>query len=273
MFGRKDLQKQNKARSSSIFIRLQRPLLLLAILNACILALVLYTIRVPYQLNKNSYDLCQKQIDNRKTYLQTHMTDEWIRLKDLTAFINEKTESMIREDIIQLEKLDSSTAVCTPLILDIVEPMIQKMYTNKVSGIYIVFNTHDMEAEATAGEWKAKTGIYLRDKDPLSASSEKYADILLECSPTKIVQEMSLSTDQGWEQNYKFSSEYPYGDWLTKPYQITKLEDKIKATEQAIKDLEKMKESKIIVIQNGALLMDIQVDELISLIPAKVPEK
>ena len=39
------------------------------------------------------------------------------------------------------------------------------------------------------------------------------------------------------------------------------------------KDLEKMKESKVIVVQNGALLMDIQVDELISLIPAKVPAK
>lgn len=39
------------------------------------------------------------------------------------------------------------------------------------------------------------------------------------------------------------------------------------------KDLEKMKESKVIVIQNGALLMDTQVDELISLIPAKVPSK
>ena len=39
------------------------------------------------------------------------------------------------------------------------------------------------------------------------------------------------------------------------------------------KDLEKMKESKVIVIQNGALLMDVQVDELISVIPAKVPEK
>ena len=39
------------------------------------------------------------------------------------------------------------------------------------------------------------------------------------------------------------------------------------------KDLEKMKESKVIVVQNGALLMDIQVDELISVIPAKVPEK
>ena len=39
------------------------------------------------------------------------------------------------------------------------------------------------------------------------------------------------------------------------------------------KDLEKLKESKVIVVQNGALLMDAQVDELISLIPTKVPEK
>ena len=39
------------------------------------------------------------------------------------------------------------------------------------------------------------------------------------------------------------------------------------------KDLEKMKESKVIVVQNGALLMDVQVDELISLIPAKVATK
>lgn len=39
------------------------------------------------------------------------------------------------------------------------------------------------------------------------------------------------------------------------------------------KDLGKLKESQVIVVQNGALLMDIQVDELISIIPSKVPEK
>jgi len=39
------------------------------------------------------------------------------------------------------------------------------------------------------------------------------------------------------------------------------------------KTLEKLKESKIIEIQNGALLMDAQVDELIAIIPTKVPEK
>lgn len=39
------------------------------------------------------------------------------------------------------------------------------------------------------------------------------------------------------------------------------------------KDLEKMKESKVIVVQNGALLMDMKVDELISVVPTKVPSK
>ena len=39
------------------------------------------------------------------------------------------------------------------------------------------------------------------------------------------------------------------------------------------KDLEKLQESKVIVVQNGALTMASQVDELIALIPTKVPEK
>jgi len=39
------------------------------------------------------------------------------------------------------------------------------------------------------------------------------------------------------------------------------------------KDLEKLKESKVIVVQNGALLMESHVDSLIELIPTKVPEK
>ena len=39
------------------------------------------------------------------------------------------------------------------------------------------------------------------------------------------------------------------------------------------KDLDKLKKSEVIVIQNGALLMDTQVDELIATIPSRLPEK
>ena len=48
---------------------------------------------------------------------------------------------------------------------------------------------------------------------------------------------------------------------------VAELEKKVKP------QLAKMKESKVIVIQNGALLVDSQVDELIATIPSRLPEK
>lgn len=39
------------------------------------------------------------------------------------------------------------------------------------------------------------------------------------------------------------------------------------------KDLEKMKESKTMVVQNGAQLLDVQIDELIDVLPTRIPEK
>ena len=39
------------------------------------------------------------------------------------------------------------------------------------------------------------------------------------------------------------------------------------------KDIEKLKESNVIVVQNGALIMDLKIDELISYIPSKMPSK
>jgi hypothetical protein len=37
--------------------------------------------------------------------------------------------------------------------------------------------------------------------------------------------------------------------------------------------LEKLKESKVMIVQNGASMLDAEIDELISSIPSKVPEK
>ena len=48
---------------------------------------------------------------------------------------------------------------------------------------------------------------------------------------------------------------------------VAELEKKIKP------QLAKMKESKVIVVQNGALLLDSQIDELIATIPSRLPEK
>lgn len=218
MFHLKNKDKRTDVKSSSIFARIREPFLLLAIFNAIVLLAILYVVRVPFQLNQNSYDICQKQVDNRQRYLQAQTTDNWGNLEELADYINVYTETMRNTEKIDLEKLDSSTAECTPLLLSVVDRMIQELYAKQVSGIYLIFNTQDLQEDIKNKDWKEKTGIYICDKDPLSASSTKYADLLLECSPSKVVQQLSLSTDRKWEQKFKFSEDNPYEDWLVQPY-------------------------------------------------------
>lgn len=211
-------QKTKRVRSQSIFRRIMHPLGVLAILDVLLLLIVLRTIGLLPQLNRNSIEIFQKHVDNRQSYLQAQMVGKWMRLGGISERISERTEALLRTSKLDWDQLDSSAAACTPILTGVMDDLISELYTKQVTGIYITFNTHDLEAEAAAGNWQEKTGIYIRDNDPLSASSERYADLLLECAPVSMVQSRNLSTDSSWTPRFKFSAEQPYGDWLMLPY-------------------------------------------------------
>lgn len=218
MSGAKTQENKNTIKNRSIFRRIVRPLIVLTILDAVLLIVVLRAVGVLSQLNQNSYDIFKKHVDNRQSYLQAQMVGKWMQLEDLSGHINECTASLLRSGRLELDQLDSKPSVCAPIISEVMDDLIAELYSKQVSGIFITFNTHDLQAEAAAGNWQEKTGIYIRDNDPLSASSERYADLLLECAPVSVVQSMNLSTDSRWEQRFKFSAQQPYGDWLVLPY-------------------------------------------------------
>lgn len=211
-------KKNSSPRGRSIFRRILKPLCLLTILEALFLVLVLQGVGVLRQLNQNSFDLFKKQVDNRQSYLQAQMTGRWMQLDDLADDINDQTRRLLASGALELSELDSSGEQSAALILRVVDQLIAELYSKQVSGIYLVFNTHDLRADAAEGRWAEKTGIYIRDNDPLSVASEKYADLLLECAPVPVVQSLTLSTDSGWEQRFKFGTSQPYGQWLTEPY-------------------------------------------------------
>lgn len=218
MSGDKKSKIAHKKRSRSIFSRIVRALIILTVLDALLLLFVLQSVDVLNRLNQNSYDILKKQVDNRQSYLQLQMTEKWMKLNPLANEINRKAERLFRNGTINLALLDSRPSECAPLILDVVDQLISEMYAKQVSGIYIAFNTHDLFQDEASHSYHPKPGIYIRDNDPLSASSEAYTDLLLECAPVPVVQALSLSTDSTWEQQYKFSAEKPYEDWLTLPY-------------------------------------------------------
>ena len=216
--------EKQQAKSHSIFRRILKPLCLLAILDALLLVMVLQTAGVLQRLNQNSFDLFKKQVDNRQSFLHTQMTSRWMQLDDITQYIGERTQALIDEEKIDLVALDSSPAQSSVLILEVVDRLISELYSKQVSGIYMVFNTHNLRQEAENHAWREKTGIYIRDNDPLSVASEKYADLLLECAPVSVVRSMNLSTDSSWEQRFKFGPDRPYEAWLVEPYSVASQE-------------------------------------------------
>ena len=203
----------------SIFRRVLRPLSLLAILDAFMLVMVLQAAGVLRQLDQNSFDIFKKQVDNRQSYLQSQMTGRWMQLEELAASIGNRVLALEKAGELSLEDLDSS-AKCAPLILDVVDSLISQLYARQVSGIFLVFNTQDLRQAVQEGDYREKVGIYIRDNDPFSLPSDKYADLLLECAPGSVVQSLALSTASDWEARFQFSADHPYGQWLTEPYTV-----------------------------------------------------
>ena len=89
--------------------------------------------------------------------------------------------------------------------------MIETMYRNKNSGIYVIFNTSSLD-----GNVEPKTGFHVRDFDPTVNATTQYSDLLLECAPISTVKAMNISTDTGWDTRYDFGT--AYGDYFRKPF-------------------------------------------------------
>lgn len=205
-------------REKSVFRTILVPLSLLLLLEAIILVLFLMIGGVFPQLNQNTRDILDKQVSNRRNYLQNQMTEYWADIGDLAEGINAKAQNLVDMGDIDLDKLGTDSDEGVPLLLTVTENMIATMYRVKASGIYIVFNTSDLDFEVENATYHAKPGLRIRDLDPQSNTSKQYYDLLLECAPIEVVKAMHISTDTRWNTRFEFSAEHPYDESLRKPF-------------------------------------------------------
>ena len=203
-------QSQKKA-GKTVFRTVMQPLVVLILLQAAILLVSLYVSGVFNQVNSNERAILSKQVVNRANYLQSEMTQQWSNIDALAESINEKTQAAIDEGMISLDKLEDSSKEASVLIGMICTDMIETMYRNKTSGIYVIFSTTSLD-----GNVKSKTGFHVRDLDPTVSAVTQYSDLLLECAPISTVKAMNISTDTGWDTRFNFGT--AYGDYFRKPF-------------------------------------------------------
>lgn len=206
-------RKINKSRP--IFIYMFSAMSILSLIAIIILSGSLVAGGVYKKLNQNAKDIIDQKVINRSSYLQNTMLNSWSDLSETAASINAVAEQMDAQGKIQFETLDYNSETAAPLIMETVDELISMMRVKKVTGAYLIFNTHNLD-EGT----EDKPGIYLRDLDPSSRESKENADILIERAPAEVVKSLNIATDSTWRPRFEFKkTETEYYDFFYTPYQ------------------------------------------------------
>lgn len=200
-----------KKTGRTVFHTAMQPLVMLILLQAAIFLGSLYLSGIFSQVNSNERSILGKQVVNRANYLEIQMTQQWSDIAELAQSINRKTQAAIEQGAIRLDLLENDSKEASKLIGMICTDMIETMYRNKNSGIYVIFNTSSLD-----GNVEPKTGFHVRDFDPTVNATTQYSDLLLECAPISTVKAMNISTDTGWDTRYDFGT--AYGDYFRKPF-------------------------------------------------------
>ena len=208
---RNNVKPSWKKTGRTVFHTAMQPLVMLILLQAAILLGSLYLSGIFSQVNSNERSILGKQVVNRANYLEIQMTQQWSDIAELAQSINRKTQAAIEQGAIRLDLLENDSKEASKLIGMICTDMIETMYRNKNSGIYVIFNTSSLD-----GNVEPKTGFHVRDFDPKVNATTQYSDLLLECAPISTVKAMNISTDTGWDTRYDFGT--AYGDYFRKPF-------------------------------------------------------
>ena len=152
---------RKKARQpQSVFNTIMRPLRMLLIGQALLLVLVLLGSGVFTRLNQSYERSVEQQVRSRAGYLSASLAG-WANLDRLTATINAAAEEMLASGELSLDTLDSQPGACAPLVDRIADELIATLYSKRISGVFLVFNTQDLSGFSDTEPIPAKTGVCL----------------------------------------------------------------------------------------------------------------
>lgn len=227
-----------KKKDKTIFRRILLPLLSVLVIEVFFMVGTFLVGGVFKRLNDNATDMLAQQTENRGNYLFNEMAANWSNLDILSEAIDTMVRDGLDRGELALEDLNESVK-CSGLLKRISSELIDTMYNKQISGVFVIFNTHNLEGETLP---ETLPGVYLRDLDPTAAPSERNADLLWERAPVGVVQSGYIATDFGWQPAFSREdidndffqkpflaaygdvrnlSEKEYGYWTTQPYSLS----------------------------------------------------
>lgn len=187
----------------SIFRSLFVPLFLIMILQAVIFYFAAVYGGIEESLSQNAADILTERMLNRKNELETAFTNNWSDLGECTAYLDELYNSY--EERYGASPFQQNSEYQVQFLSDSTDKLIRTLRQNKVNGIYLILNDQTTMDAFDKNISEKKYGLGIRDMDQTSNYTDT-EDLLLERSPSSIIEKTGCSLDSWWEAQYEFSS-------------------------------------------------------------------
>ena len=147
-------------------------------------------------LSQNAADVLAERLYNRKNEIETRFFNKWTDLDDCVSALGQRYRQyekkfgdapLIDEPSLQVDFLQDSA-----------DELISTLRFSEANGIFLILNDARTRPDVFPAAGEQKYGLCIRDMDQESNYSGT-EDLLLERSPTSVIDMLNCSLDSWWE--------------------------------------------------------------------------
>lgn len=180
-------------------------------------ALIFYVVAVygglEKSLSQNASDILSERLYSRGNEIETRFNNKWTDLDSCAATLGKQYAQFEQEH--GKKALASDAALQVSFLSACSSELIDTLRYSETNGIFLILNNSPENASDLPGQGAELYGLCIRDMDQESnyAATE---DLVIERSPSSIIDSLDCSLDSWWEAKYSFATK-EQGDYYFSP--------------------------------------------------------
>ena len=203
----------NSSGRKSIFRSLFVPMIFIMLLQAALFYVAAVYGGIEESLSQNAADILSERLYNRKSELETRFNNRWTELDDCVLALDRQYE--LYEQQYGDRPLAGDAQLQKAFLADSAGLLVDTLRYGGTNGVFLIINSETRRLHALPQDGAQTYGLCIRDMDPDSNYSGR-EDLLLERSPSSIIDTLGCPLDSWWEAKYSFADEAD-GDYFYAP--------------------------------------------------------
>ena len=188
----------------SIFRAIFVPLFVIMIFQSVIFYVAAVYGGIEETMNQNAADILTERLLNRKNDIEALFNKTWTNLDNCENEVDVLYDEYSRRYGEKPFTRGNDTQV--EFLKDISQVLVDTLRKNEVNGVYLILNDQKEKTVFTENSEEEKIGLCIRDLDQ-SSNYMDTEDLVVERSPSAVIEELGCSLDSWWEARYTFTSE------------------------------------------------------------------